>query len=165
MFCSAPIGFIRPRGFESGQEFHRPGCAMAHTFVYAPEGVCITHVIVTYNREIQRGHPRGRWFLGDCEFIHGEEPALRKYPSIRPSVWSNDCYGDGYENRDKPACTPTEDNSEYRKPPVPRKAVLQVACKIRTVLRNVFDGADEVYYVIADFLVEWYELPQRRSSG
>ena len=39
----------------------------------------------------------------------------------------------------------------------PRQAVLHMAHKIRTVLRDVFDGADHVYYVISDFLVAWYE--------
>ena len=108
---------LRRRGFGSCQEFHRPGCATKHELVYKPEGIFITHVVVTFNREIQQGHSRARWYQSDCEWIHGAPPFIRKYANIRRSVWTNEWHGEFYENYDKPSYVPTEKNSEYKAVP------------------------------------------------
>ena len=58
-------------------------------YVCHPNGIVITHVVVSYNRSIDRGSPRGRYFNPNCEFVHGEQPIIRKYPSLRDSVWGD----------------------------------------------------------------------------
>ena len=119
LFCSSVPGetyvyrslWVHRRGFEGQQEFRRPGYSANHELVYNPKGIIITHVVVTFNREVCQGYCRGRWFQADCEFLPCPIPAPRKYPTLRPSVWS-----DGttcHENYEKPADIPTSDTDQY----------------------------------------------------
>ena len=57
--------------------------------VYDPRGVVITHVVVSYNRSLQEMQSRGRFFHPRCEFVHGDQPIIRKYPNLRGSVWGD----------------------------------------------------------------------------
>ena len=96
------------RGFECLQEHSRRG--RMQEAVYRSEGIIITQVLVTFNREVKRGHSRARWFQADCEFQHGPRPVLRKYPTVRFSVWSDyHACTEAMENHDMPEEIPTVD--------------------------------------------------------
>lgn len=82
-------------------------------YVCRAEGVVITHVIVSYNRSIDKGRPRGRFFRQDCEFVHGEQPIIRRYPNLRPSVWSNYKPLPEYECWEYPSGLQVDDTDDY----------------------------------------------------
>ena len=46
------------------KEFHRPGCRSRHEYVFEERGVIITHIVVVYNRSVDRGASRGRFSGG-----------------------------------------------------------------------------------------------------
>ena len=70
-----------------------PGSCTGHSRVYDPRGVVLTHIVVTFNRTVPKGHPRSRHFLPRCEFCHGFRPVGRKYPDLRQSVWGDSLWG------------------------------------------------------------------------
>ena len=95
------------------KQFHSPKRFTKHELVYDPRGVVITHVVVSYNRTIEKGESRARFYQPRCEFIHGKLPSIRKYPNVRDSVWGN--YADRKidEWYECPAGVPFEDSHEY----------------------------------------------------
>ena len=113
--------------------------------VYEPRGVVLTHVVVTFNRSICSGHSRSRYFLPRCEFRHGLQPALRKYPDIRASVWCDSPMDEKYEGYGRPLGVPISDTHNYDagvflfclNPPLPLLAVRLWGIKTET-LRELF---------------------------
>ena len=95
------------------KEIHRPLSSTAHERVYEPRGIVLTHIVVTFNRSIAAGHSRSRYFLPRCEFRHGLQPTIRKYPDIRPSVWCDTPMDEEYEAYGRPEGLPIIDTDNY----------------------------------------------------
>ena len=93
--------------------FHRPWSSTPHERVYEPRGIVLTHIVVTFNRCIAGGHSRSRYFLPRCEFRHGLQPTIRKYPDIRPSVWCDTPMDEEYEAYGRPEGLPINDTDNY----------------------------------------------------
>ena len=72
----------------------------------------LTHILVVYNRNVDRGASRGRFFQADCEFLHGSRPRLRKFPNVRQSVWGDDA-ADPQERYGMPDALPRENTDLY----------------------------------------------------
>ena len=85
----------------------------AHERVYEPRGIVLTHIVVTFNRSIAAGAPRSRYFLPQCEFWHGSQTTIRKYPDIRPSVWGDTPKDPEYEAHGRPEGLPINDTNNY----------------------------------------------------
>ena len=82
-------------------------------YVCEPRGVVITDVVVSYNRSIKEGRSRARYFHPRCEFVHGVEPTMRKYPNVRVSVWGDSVQSTSDERYGCPTGVPFEDSHEY----------------------------------------------------
>ena len=95
------------------KEFYHANKSTQHELVYDPEGVVITHVVVSYNRSIHKGQPRARFYLPDCEFVHGPTPKIRKYPNVKSSVWSDYAESPDKEWYGCPLAVPKTDTHDY----------------------------------------------------
>ena len=82
-------------------------------YIYDPRGIVITHVVVSYNRSIEKGNARARYYHPRCEFVHGKQPVIRKYPNVRISVWGDSELLPKSEWYDCPAEVPFEDSHKY----------------------------------------------------
>ena len=95
------------------KEFYHANKSSQHELVYDPQGVIITHVVVSYNRSIHKGQPRARFYLPDCEFVHGQPPKIRKYPNVKSSVWSDYAESPDKEWWGCPEAVPKTDTHDY----------------------------------------------------
>ena len=88
-------------------------CLLIGRLIKESPGIVLTHIVVTFNRSIAQGHSRSRYFLPRCEFRHGLQPTIRKYPDIRPSVWCDSPMDEEYEAYGRPEGLPINDTDNY----------------------------------------------------
>ena len=93
--------------------FYHPHKSTTEERIYEPRGCVITHVVVSYNRSICQGYSRARYFHPRCEFVHGHQPIIRKYPNVRVSVWSDFPEKPSEEAYERPREVPIDDTHEY----------------------------------------------------
>jgi hypothetical protein len=74
--------------FPKAMHFSKCFCLAALFFMFSSTRI-FTHVVVTFNKDIQQGFSRARYFLPECEFLHGLRPIYHKYPNLRASVWTD----------------------------------------------------------------------------
>ena len=95
------------------KSFHHPDKATKHELVFKQKGVVITSILVSYNRSIQKGYSRARFYHPLCEFVVGQRPQIRKYPDVRPSVWGDHPQPSNYEWWGCPETVPRTVTHEY----------------------------------------------------